>query len=178
MTDAYRQKLLNWFCSMALLLLICSLAMGLTWWRIIIHHQAFGYLGEFDVYAPNAALGMMAYFLFFPAIAFWHFCDFLQRTEAETGWNGVFSTYRGFARLLLLMSPLAVLGAESGVQFTGCYGVFYVNQTEFVDGRWLFDECPGADNRSIMLVFIAGPLIGLACLSKAVSMFTSWRTKR
>lgn len=170
MSEAYRQKLLNWFCSMSLLALVCSLALVIGW-RIVSINVGLGYSNaELPIYAGPFGESFMPYFQYFPALAFWHLCDFLQDSEKVPRW-GWFSRYRGFALLLLIASPFAVIGGAGGVHLTGCGGVFYVDT--FDPPVMRFSACPSAGFFETTLVIVFAPLVLLACANKAMAMLLS-----
>jgi hypothetical protein len=167
--NAHRHKLLNWLCSMSLLLLVCTLALVLTWRTIVVVFYLGGTPAEIDRYAGPLAMGLMAYFMFFPALACWHFFDLIESDRRPDRWTGWLSRYRSFARLIVLASPLAILSAVDGVAMTGCGGVFQNSQSSygFIHG------CPRPGNWDVLLVLFVGPLVAFACVSKAVTSLLS-----
>lgn len=173
MSAEYRQKLLNWFCSMALLLLICTLSLGITWRMVTL---SMVYTGRTDLvdHAGSLSTGFMAYLIFFPAIAFWHLCDFLQASEPhQTG--GIFTRYRGFAILLLLASPIAAISGAGGIWLTGDGGVFCYKPGDFND--LLYHPCVPASPFDIFMVIVVAPIVAYACLSKLSTTIASYRER-
>jgi hypothetical protein len=171
--EDYRQRLLNWFCSILLLLLVCALTLLLAWRIITINFSFYGGPAGIDKYAGPMGVSFFAYVMYFPAIAFWHFCDFLERKQGKLPWKGWFSSYRSFLVLLLLASPIAVFAASRGVELTGCYGVFNVPTPTFSPGNFPLHICPGASASVFLLVIFVWPVMALACLSKAATMLLS-----
>ncbi len=168
MSDAYRHKLLNWFCSMGLLALVCSIALGLHWYRIVVIATAHGWGDTFPDYAGPLSEGFSAYPMFFPALAFWHLCDFVERPRKLGQGGGWFTSYRLFATLLVLAAPVAAVAASDGVWLTGSSGVFCTSSIGDLHG------CDGPGTMDTPLVIIVAPLLAIACIGKAIGAAGSY----
>ena len=96
MTAAYRQKLLNWFCSV---LIVCagSVLMILISFYVDTSNTLSTRIDEdggetISLFAEN----LIAYFIFLIPAAFWHFSDFMQKRELYNPFNRFISSYRLF----------------------------------------------------------------------------------
>lgn len=174
MDGFYRQKLLDWWCSMALLGLVCSLSALLNWNRVLVMIDLSGtaYRG-IEWWIGPAAGGFASYPMFFPPLAFWHLCDFLERDRGPNMWRGWLATYRRFAALLLFLAPLAAVSGSGGIGLTGDGGVFCYKHGDF--GDFLYHPCLPPGSGDTLMVLIGGPLMILACASKALTALVSHR---
>jgi len=173
MSAEYRQKLLNWFCSVALLLLVCTLAFAITWRMVTLNMTMIGRTDLVD-HAGPLSTGFMAYFIFFPAIAFWHLCDFLQASAPRQS-GGIFTRYRGFAILLLVVSPIAAISGAGGIPLTGDGGVFCYKPGDFSD--LLYHPCVPASPFDTFMVIVIAPIVAYACQSKLSATIASYRER-
>jgi hypothetical protein len=91
MSAAFRQKLLNWTCSVMGLLLYCTILLIQLWLAVTNSHNAD--LNMIPDWPPILIPAMEAYIFGFTLIAFWHLFDFIQISKKGKGALEFFSSY-------------------------------------------------------------------------------------
>lgn len=167
MTRTYRQKLLNWFYTMSLLLVVQVAALALAWRTMMIYAQIIGDDYGIDKYAGPMGEALLPYIMFFVPLALWHLFDFLESEQRPDRWRGLFSRYRHFAILLLLSSPFAALGVVEGYILRPC------DLPPYEPGQFAFVHCDRETFTEIVFTLIITPLVGFALVSKALAAILS-----
>ncbi len=167
MSDAYRQKLLNWFCTMLLLLLVCALSLCLGWRIILTNAELAGGDWPLDAFAGFLGEAFRPYFMFFPLLAIWHMFDFLEADSNPPRRKGWFADYRSFLILLMVASPFAILSVVDGHILSSCYRSMDIGETGF------YDSCYPSSTWTILLWLVIAPAVCLAVVSKSVTAVRS-----
>lgn len=168
MSEAYRQKLLNWFCSMALLVLTTTLATSIAWFRHF--PESIRGPGNIDIYWIASAISdnLLTYAIYFVPMVFWHLFDFIERSEPASLWTRSVASYRPLI-LLLFATMVLWLAVVAGLwEYNSCDelqgALHYACYVELSD--WLF--VPWMIGMGLAL---------LLCIAKAVISIRSRLTK-
>lgn len=165
MTKDWHQKLLDWFCSVGVVLLtqVIALCQVLLWQ--IPHY--FASVGQFydDGYAAGiigetfVVLGILL-----PVIIFWHFWDLLQARPPRSLWGRRLSCFWNFS---------LVLGVTVFLWLLMGTGLFTTNSCDELKGA-LFNECYISISNWVMVPFaIAVCLLLILCAAKALASIGS-----
>jgi hypothetical protein len=129
---AYRQKLLNWFCSMGLVLLamIVSVTHG---WFFELPDRVFS-RDTFDIVDIVIVFGepLILYPFFAAPLMIWHFFDFVEQAPPKSSWGKKATQYKAFFGVMTVNLALFVLmeiglwkynscDDFKGVYFSSCY---------------------------------------------------------
>ena len=174
MTDAYRQKLLNWITSMMVLLLVQSAALTWTWiWLLRAH--ANDTFGDGIAYTMAYRMGAVLeiFMVGFALAAFWHFFDFLQRGDPQDTPYPRLSRYRTICKVSLIGAlPVVVyapiyLSVFQGHAFidSNCNGIF----------SFASAACSTAGPGQLFAALLSLPAMIFLCLSKAwIAINSRW----
>lgn len=158
MTEGYRQKLLNWFCSMSILLATAALSALLVWFVHVPRILGYGPPRDLVTIAGPFGESLVAYPIYFLPVAVWHLLDFLQARELHGTWGKRFTRYRNFAACTAL-SQLSFLLAVWGI----------LNVTSCPEGEFYFYQCTVGPPWWLWLIFTASSLLALAlCIGKGI----------
>ncbi|MEL7197383.1 MAG: hypothetical protein AAGL10_03625 [Pseudomonadota bacterium] len=120
MTDAFRQKLLNWFTSMAILLLASAIHPLHFWFFRLQDSHQFGWSDDLVRIAGPFGETLLFYPLMLPIFLIWHLSDFIQ--------NGLPSSRKEL--MLTRYSSFLLVMVASMVPFT-----------LMVMGLWQYNSC-------------------------------------
>jgi len=164
LTGEYRQKLLNWFCSVALVLAFAALSPLIYWFVYLPDWIETSLTGEFAEVAGLLGETFLIYPLLLPVILFWHFWDFIQKDASAGRWSLRLAAYRIFVMVVVAAMTLWLLMAS---------GVFTINSCHALDGA-LYFECYIHQPYWLMLPFLAAVCLALIlCIAKAVFSISS-----
>ena len=150
MTDAFHQKLLNWICSVGLVLLATVLSMAIGWFKTVPEQML---EASFDTYYILWIVGesLLVYAFYFPVFLTWHFFDFI---DGESSPTSPFSRATGYKTIFLTMLVSACLFLAMGL------GVGRYNSCDGLDGA-LFHSCYVGHSLWIMLPWVFTILFAL-----------------
>ncbi len=164
MNQEFRQKLLNWLCTILVVLAGTSLALLITWF-ITIPNVLYR---DFDGDAYGLTVPLIEAFLLYPLLLvpsmLWHFLDFLEKHRPLHPYGRHICGYPAFLTALSLLITLFLLAST---------GYFTHNSCDDLNGA-LFYECFITISQWIMIpLFLA--LLGLLiiCVTKIFATFDS-----
>ena len=170
MTAAYRQKLLNWFCSLALLAVAMSASLIFAWFfdlpRWLYERQA----SEWDAIAWSMQNPMLNYIIYFPFLLFWHLSDFSEARVANSTLLQRFLSYRIFAWTIfiaLLLNNLMSIGLWESNSCEKLQGALHL-QCFVETSPWLMKPWTLMDLLAIILC-IAKAVFSIYSLKKSKS---------
>lgn len=125
MSEAYRQKLLNWWCSMLVLLLLAISAIAARW---LFYVPFMMMMTEVESVRIEWMLDpMLHYFIWFLPLAFWHVADAFQLGQPSGRWARAIASYPAMIGSFLLLSTTLVFMASGLWESSGfCGGSFLI----------------------------------------------------
>lgn len=159
MSDAYRQKLLNWFCSMLLALLVAALSASIVWFYKVPKSTAI--YGHPDLTAIAGLIGesLMIYPIYFLPMAIWHFFDFIERQEPAPLSRHRLTRWRTFLSTLIATTVFWLGMAMELWQYNSC---------DNLDGAFYF-QCLVGPSPWLFWPWLLGMGVALLlCIAKAV----------
>lgn len=169
MSEAFRQKLLNWFCSMLVLLLSCSIFAILNWHSILTTTSLIGEFQQVENYVPLLGEGLAGYLMFFPFFLFWHGFDFVEKDAQPPASRSMIGRYSFFLiiKIIVIASLIAAVVMDQN-GWNQCHSpqYFYAAAAAQIPDVY-YDHCPIDYNASVVFL-IGGPLMFVACLGKAL----------
>ena len=164
MSLEFRQKLLNWFCTVMVVLGGTSVALLVTWSNTAPYVLDSSLEGDaYRLTAPLAEAFLLYPILVAPSM-FWHLLDFLQENAPLHAGGRIICGYPAFLATLTLLTSLWLLAST---------GYFTHNSCDDLDGA-LFHQCFITISRWIMIpIFFC--LFGLLviCITKLFATFDS-----
>ena len=158
MTEAYRSKLLNWFCSVALLLTASALTPLFYWFIDLPKWMEISLSVDLATIVGQFSDSLLLYPLLFPIFLIWHLFDFIQRGLPERLWSTRLTSYGSFLSAMTLAIILFLLMD---------LGLFQYNSCDQLEGA-LFHQCYVRPSLWLMFPWLAA--LGLAivlCIAKA-----------
>jgi hypothetical protein len=120
LSEAYRQKLLNWLLSMLVLLLMATGGIS-----ALLLAGRFNPVVERNLSGPlmlpaMAAENLFGFMLYFVPVAIWHLADLPQRRVPESGTLAILTSYRPFGGILLLGTTAFALSTSQILTTPNC----------------------------------------------------------
>jgi hypothetical protein len=119
LTSAYRHKLLNWFCSILLVVALASLNITYHWFTTVPRLLERDIPLDISYLAGPVGGTLVMYAALFPVVLFWHFWDFVQRRTLISDIGATLSKYTiflvsfGAASVIMLISNLGLFNTNS-----------------------------------------------------------------
>ena len=158
MTCPLRQKLLNWLCSIGLVLLTTILAIVIQWFEIAPLLLSEDAMGNSEA-VWRLAEPLLVYVLLTPVFLFWHFFDLIERQIDDAVPQAKFALYRSF--LMVMIFGIVLLTMMS-------LGIWQYNSCDELDGA-LFHQCYIQSSFWLMGPWLAAMACAIfLCLFKAV----------
>ena len=152
MTDAFRQKLLNFLCSMLVVLLLISGSALVAWFVAAPRMLAQPYGGAY-LTAWMMGEAFIVYAALAPPSLIWHLSNFLWSGKAKPGWAGWLFAYPVF---------LAALGITGFAWILASSGSFTYQDCPDLDGAFFY-SCPIVISPWVMIPLYLG-LVSLLIL--------------
>ena len=132
-TDAYRQKLLNWFTSMLLVLLI-SMMPTLYFWFVRLPERM-SYIRGVDEFVFPLGESLLWYASGFVPLLIWHVGDFTNNYRSSSSLVRWLNSYKLIAGLLGVLGLSMILTASRFLDDLGC------PEVNLPEGVYQFDGC-------------------------------------
>ncbi|MEM9500438.1 MAG: hypothetical protein AAF941_01205 [Pseudomonadota bacterium] len=167
MTEVFRQKLLDWFVSVLLLLTAISAMLLIFWFLRAPLAEDSPYMTRGAWVAVMAAEVIVFYAVFFPSILIWHLFDFAER--ARNRQPGRLARFIASHKLLVVTMGLSQIGAILSLT-----GRFHWNSCDDLPPGVLPHSCQVRVEPWIMaLIFIPLLFSIILCMGKAAIMIRS-----
>ncbi|MXO95828.1 hypothetical protein GRI34_05255 [Erythrobacter aquimaris] len=153
--------MLNWFCSVGLVLLITALSATISWFKTLPEKVA---EGSFDPWFASGLMGetILTFVFYLPIILSWHLFDFVEKKSSD---RRFLKTLNRYPTLLLTMSASAFIYLAMGL------GVGRYNSCDELNGAY-FHSCYVGPAMWIMLpwLIVTGLAFLLSILKAAMSI--------
>ncbi|GEM_PF-1580142 len=130
MTEAYRQKLLNWLTSMGVLILVTNLCLASYWF----FNRPVGWIRTYDLdgnrigpegwslidWAGPMSGNLGVFVVGFLVFAAWHLLDLIQRRPASEYPATLMSGYNGFVSTVMFHGLMQAFRVSGRFEFTEC----------------------------------------------------------
>jgi hypothetical protein len=130
-TEAYRQKLLNWLTSMLMLLLISIIPLEYFWFFELPRITYF-YIDDIRAILEPS---LTWYVVIFVPLFFWHLGDFTRNSGFSSAFARLVSGYKLLAALLVALGLFVVLQTSTFLNDFGC------PEVDLPEGVYQFDGC-------------------------------------
>lgn len=164
MNAAYRQKLLNYFCTVLLIWAGTFIGLLIVWTVGIPEVRSSGFT---EVTYPALAMiaeALIVYVLLFPLALFWHLMDFIGKNRPSSPWWNRICDFPAFACALTSVIVFWLLAGT---------GFFTLNSCDALDGVY-YHECFITISLFIMVpLFIAALALLVICAAKFFTTFHS-----
>ncbi|NRD88465.1 hypothetical protein C8024_01805 [Sphingopyxis sp. BSNA05] len=170
MTSEYRQKLLNWLTSMAILMAVTVFSLAAKWFLGLWMMTSVNTTDKFADIAGPMGEAFLAYPIFFLPLLVWHSFDFIQEQKPNSRWAANLSSY----------PPLLASIAISGIAFilisSGEFTVMHC--PEPMGPEFGFQHCFHGPATWLNFLFYMPLLISfLLCISKAIFSIRTYLKK-
>ncbi|MEO9462757.1 MAG: hypothetical protein ABJ242_08485 [Marinomonas sp.] len=133
MSEEYRLKLRNFFCSMLLVLLIALIPLLYFWFFLLPYRME--YISGFDELSIPIRVVLEQYAFLFLPILVWHIADFLKQSNRWLSLGPLSNSHRFLAIVLVMYGFSIVLVSSTFLNDLGCPEVI------LPEGVFQFDGC-------------------------------------
>lgn len=157
---AFRQKLLNWLCSIGIVML-ATVVPFVHYWLVKLPDYQSRIVGEINLAGHFLMLSeqLIFFVLYAPLIVGWHLADFIERRAPLNEWLGRSLDYPSLFWLLSLASLLYVLMSVGFLEYNSCDALPLA----------MYHSCIVQPSLVLMIPWVIATILALLlCIVKAV----------